>query len=356
MTVQEKMCARIVRRNGQRMKKRLAVLVLAAALAAGTMAGCGTFDGSDTVVEIGDTKVTADVANFYARYTQASYETYYASFMGDEMWSGEADQGVTYEESVKETIMEGLKQFYVLDRHKDEFDVSLTEEEETAISNAAKEFSDGNTQENKQAVSGDKKTVEEFLRLLTVQNKMAEAIGNTVDTEVSDEEAAQKSMQYVYFSFTKTDEDGNSSQMTDEEKAALKETAQAFADGASQAADYAAYAESQGYTASTQTFDSSSTAMDSNIITAADAMEEGQVSEVLEGASGYYVVKLTSLLDREATDSKKQEIIQTRKDEALQDQVAAWLEEDGVKVHESVWNKIDFEKQGVVIKDTASEE
>ena len=43
-----------------------------------------------------------------------------------------------------------------------------------------------------------------------------------VDEEVSDEEAAQKSMQYVYFPFTTTDDSGNSTEMTDEEKEDLR--------------------------------------------------------------------------------------------------------------------------------------
>ena len=59
-----------------------------------------------------------------------------------------------------------------------------------------------------------------------------------VDTEVSDEEAAQKKMQYVTFSFTTTDEEGNSSEMTDEEKAELKTQAEEFAAGAAGASDF----------------------------------------------------------------------------------------------------------------------
>lgn len=35
---------------------------------------------------------------------------------------------------------------------------------------------------------------------------------------MSDEEAAQKSMEYVYFSYTSTDESGSVTELTDEEK------------------------------------------------------------------------------------------------------------------------------------------
>lgn len=338
------------------MKRRLAVAVLAAALAVTAMTGCSSeLDGSEVVAEIGDTKITADVANFYARYQQAQYETYYTSYLGEDMWESEATEGSTYEESVKDSIMSNLQQMYVLDMHKDEFDVSLPEEDEAAIEQAASRFIENNTLDDKNLVSGDEDTVKRFLELLTIREKMAEAIGATVDTEVSDEEAAQKSMQYVYFSTTTTDEEGNSSQMTDEEKAALQEQVQAFRDGAVDAADFAAYAEEQGYTASTLTFDSESVDLDSNIIAAADELGEGEVSDVLEGSTGYYVVKLTSLLDREATDAEKTTIVEERRTQALADQTSLWLQEDEVTVHDNVWDKIDFVKTGVTIKDSSTD-
>ncbi len=51
-----------------------------------------------------------------------------------------------------------------------------------------------------------------------------------MDENVSDEDAAQKSMQYLLFSYTTTDDSGESQTLSDDEKEALKTTAQAFDD------------------------------------------------------------------------------------------------------------------------------
>ena len=67
------------------MKKRLLILALAGMMAVTTLTGCGSFKDSDVVVTVDDTEVTADVANFYARYLQAQYETYYSAYIGDDM-------------------------------------------------------------------------------------------------------------------------------------------------------------------------------------------------------------------------------------------------------------------------------
>ena len=69
------------------MKKRALILALAGIMAA-SLIGCGSRKDDAVVVKAGDEEITAGVANFYARYTQAQYETYFASYLGgDDMWS-----------------------------------------------------------------------------------------------------------------------------------------------------------------------------------------------------------------------------------------------------------------------------
>ena len=214
------------------MKKRAVVLLLAGLLAAGSLTGCGSLEDSDVVATVNDTDITAGVANFYARYTQAQYETYYAGYMGDDMWSGEGEEGETYQDTVKDSILESLENMYLMEEHMDEYEVSLSDEEKNSIKEAASQFDESNGLAEKEKVSGTTDTVERILELLTIQKKVQDAIEAGADTEVSDEEAAQKSMQYVVFPFSTTDEEGNSVDLTDEEKEALRATAESFAAGA----------------------------------------------------------------------------------------------------------------------------
>ena len=53
------------------MKKKAVILFLSAMLAAGSLTGCGSLDESAVAVSVNDKELTADVANFYARYMQA---------------------------------------------------------------------------------------------------------------------------------------------------------------------------------------------------------------------------------------------------------------------------------------------
>lgn len=340
------------------MKKRLVSLTLAAVMALTMLAGCGSkeVDGSEAVAEVGDEVITLDVANFYARYRQAQYETYYSSFLGEDMWSGGVETGVNYEESVKSDIMYSLQTMYVIRQHAEEYGVTLTDVEKESIAEAAQDFIESNGLEAKEAISADQETVEEILNLFTIQQKMYDAMIVDVDREVSDEEAAQKSMEYVYFAFSETDEEGTTVELTDEEKADLKTELDAFVKEAATAEDFATLAEGKGYEVLTATFDAETTVPSTAVIEAADKLGEGEVSAVIEDESGYYVVKLTSLLDRSATDIEKETIILTREGELYSALCTEWMEAADIKVHNSVWDTVDFEKLGVTIKDTTTEE
>lgn len=344
-----------------RFGKRAAVLAMAGVFGAACMTGCsGSLDTDAVVATVGGEDVTLGVANFYARMQQGQYETYYAGMMGttpEEMWSQEYTEGTTLEDETKDGVLEMLEDLYVISQHADEYEVALTEDEEKAISDAAAQFDADNTDEAKAAVSGYRKDVEKLLELLTIQNKMEKPMKEGVDEEVSDEEAAQKSMQYVYFPFTTTDDSGNSTEMTDEEKEDLRSAAQDFDDQVKDGEDFESAAESADVEVRTTTFDSESTSPDADLIAAADALEaEGDVTDVIETDSGLYVARLTSMLDRDATDQEKQNIVEQRRQDQYDSLLEDWREAADITVNEKVWAKVDFEDQGVTIITSETED
>lgn len=332
------------------LKKRAAVIAATTALALTSLTGCASFDKKEALATVGDSTISAGVANFYARYQQASIETSYGQMLGDNMWAQEIAKGTTYEKSVKDGVMDALQQFYILEDHMGDYEISLTEEETAAIQKSAAKFAEDNELKAKDLVSGDKETVAEVLRLMTIQHKMSNAMIADVDTNVSDEEAAQKSMQYVKFPFTKTGEDGKTQDLTDEEKEALKQTAADFLAGAKTADDFEAYAKEAGYEATAATFDKEATTPATEVVLAADALGEGEFTDVIETMSGLYVAKLTSVFDREATDKQKESIVNTRKRDRFTEIYEGWKKDTKIKVNEDVWAKIDFQSVGVKIK------
>ena len=315
------------------LKKRGVITAVAGILAAVTITGCSAAPDNDaTVVTVGTEKVSYGVANFYARMQQAQYESFYAGLMGmsaDTMWSQEVEEGKTYEENMKDSILESLENMYLVKQHASEYKVELTDKEKKKIDKAA-----------------------------TIQQKMDAPMKEGVDENVSDEDAAQKKIEYVQFSYTKKDDSGQSVQMTDDEKKAEKEKAQTFLDtvSADPDKDMNAAAVSAEKEVQTATFDSESSTLNADLLKAADALENvGDVTSLIETDDGVYVAKLTSKLDREATDQKKKEIVEERKQKQYEDQVETWRKETDIKVDKKEWKKVDFEDQGVNVKQTTTD-
>ena len=334
--------------------KRAAVLTAAGVLSAGMLAGCsGTIDTGAVVATVGEEDITLGVANFYARMTQGQYETYYAGMMGmtgEDMWTQEVEEGKTYEQAVKESIMTELENLYLISQHAAEYEVALTEDEEDAIKEAAKQFDENNSDETKEVVSGYRKDIEKYLELLTIQNKMADKMKEGVDGDVSDEEAAQKAMKYVYFSFSSTDDSGNTVDLSDEEKEALREDAQTLADRVKDGENMTEVAEEMGLTANDLTFDEESTGPNEDLVAEVNGFtEEGECTDPIESDLGLYVGQLTSLLDRDATDQEKNNIVEERRQEQYNSLLEEWRDAVTIEVDDKVWEKVDFNDVGVTI-------
>ena len=344
--------------NMNQWKKRVTALGLAGMLAVTGLTGCGSMNNDDVVATVGESEIKLGVANFYARMQQAQYETYYAGMMGttgEELWAKETD-GKTYEQSVKSNMIKSLENMYILEQHASEYDVALSEDEKKAIDKAAEEFDENNALEDKEAVSGYNKYVKKVLELLTIQSKMEDVMTADVDTEVSDDETAQKAMKYVFYSYTK-DENDSTSTMSEIEKTEAKQKATDFAEKLknSDTKDIDAVANEAGMEVQTATFDSESTSPNADLVKAADALTaEGDVTDAIETDSGIYVAKVTSFLDRTATDAKKQSIVEERKQDQYDAFLKKWRKKTNIDLNKRVWKKVDFQKQGVTVKDTSS--
>ena len=343
--------------NMNQWKKRVTALGLAGMLAVTGLTGCGSMNNDDVVATVGESEIKLGVANFYARMQQAQYETYYAGMMGttgEELWAKETD-GKTYEQSVKSDMIKSLENMYILEQHASEYDVVLSEDGKKAIDKAAEEFDENNALEDKEAVSGYNKYVKKVLELITIQSKMEDAMTADVDTEVSDDEAAQKAMKYVFYSYTK-DENDSTSTMSETEKTEVKKKATDFAEKLknSDTKDIDAVASEAGMEVQTATFDSESTSPNADLVKAADALTaEGDITDAIETDSGIYVAKVTSFLDRTATDAKKQSIVEERKKDQYDDLLKKWRKKTDINLNKRVWKKVDFQKQGVTVKDTS---
>ena len=329
--------------------------ITAGMMAALVLTGCNAKD-TDTVATVYGTPVTLGEAGLFATYQQAQYEQFYSMYLNTTVdWSQTYDGTKTMEDQTKEGVLEQFKKMQIVAAHAADYNISISEEEQAKIEEAATKLMEANDEKTQKALHMSKESVTSLLETYYLYNTISEAMVADVNTEVSDEEAAQKKMSYIEFSLAgTTDEEGNTVELTEEEKAAIKAKAEAVVTAG--ATEMEKSVEGTDYTISEETFDGESTTLDTAVYEAAGKLKEGEISSVIETENAYYVVRLDSNFDKEATESKKESIVEERKTEAFDKVYEGWeTEENAFVLEEDVWKSIRF-KDKITLKTEEAEE
>lgn len=348
-------------------RKRIVTLMLAGVVAAGTaLTGCGSLNMEETVATVNGTPISLGLANFAAQFTAVNYDTYYMSYFGADMWtSDQSGNGETMTKTVKDNTLDSLEEYYLLEQHMEDYGISVTDEELAEAEAAAAQFAEDNTDEALKALCANNQDyVKEFLRLHLIQSKMEAAIVADVDRDVPDEDCAQKTFSYVRVSKTAdvSSEDASDSsaeeeteEKTEEQKAAEAEKkAQEILDAAltgSQEDPLQAAADDKDASVSTCSYGASdldeeenSTSMEPEVLQAAEKLKEGEFAKrLIETDSYFYVLRMDSLFDQDATDKKRASIISGREDELYESTVNGYKEAAEWVVDDKVWEPVNFD-------------
>ncbi len=354
----------------KKINKRIAGVMLAAAMLGTAFAGCGKdekLDGTQIVATVDDYKVTLGMAHFILRENQASSEDYMdylaevygmdaSSFaMWDDMTETEDGTRITYGQKQKEEVMGSICELYAFKNHAKDYNIELTEEDNTKIAAAAKQFMEDNTQEAIDALGVSESDIVTYLELVTIRGKMHDPMLKDVDREVSNEEANQTTVTYVTITKngTERDDEGYLIKLEGEALEAKKKLGEDII-AAIQKEDDIAKADiekiakgiDETATVTTSSYTTSNTeqyAVNKVITEAVKKMKDGEVlSTVLESDDSFFVVRLDAMLDKEATQEKKETIIQNREQEAFDKLAEKWTYETKVTIDHDVWGQVEL--------------
>lgn len=334
-------------------KKIAAIILMSAMIGSMTLGGCGIKKSANVITMESDSadsiEVSMGYANFAARIQQANYDNFFVAYYGEDYWTNDsyAQDGKNMQESVKENVLEEIETQCLLEQHMADYGVEITDDEQAAIKAAAEQFMSDNSKAAIKEVGATEEYVERYLYLKTVENKMSKAIRATADTNVSDEEAAQKTFSYVKISLTTyTDDSGNQQTYTADQVTVVKKDATDAAEKAK--TDFDGTAEEYGYTVQTYSYGSDEKSESDGgfcdaVISAANEMKAGDVSGLIEGTDCYYIIRLDSEYDADATAKKKESIISDRQDEVYQTVTAGYKDAVTINVDDKEWAEVKFD-------------
>ena len=331
--------------------------VLAMAMMVSVFAGCGKVDGTKTALAVGDEKVSLGTAGFFLRYQQAS-TTYMLKQYGlssGTFWSNQysaatsSQDAMTYGDNLKNSVKDTIVQDVLLRAHASDYSVTIPDELATQIEDAAKTTYEKNQKKlDKMGVFQD--NIKEVLELQTYQQLMFEPMTADTDTNVTDDEAKQSSITYARIALTKTDSStGTTTDATDDEKATYKKELEELLTQVKDSGDVAnadmktmaSNLDSTNIACTTYSYGADDTVMPDSVIDAANSLSDGEIYDgVIDTGDYYYLVRMDKTFDKDATESKKQDIVSQRKQTNYNKKLQEW--KDAVQVvEESPWKKLE---------------
>ena len=257
---------------------------------------------------------------------------------GKGIWDYTLDEeGTTYATLRKEQVLEELINMHIACLHASELEVDIYEEENRDIADYTSEFVENVGKENLLKYNLTEALIKQIYRNNTLALKVYESITLSVDTDISDDEARQMKIQYIFKDKYTEDENGERVLLSEEELTALRTKVQELRDTGMSKENFASYAELNTDAKDGVTKTIGAGDFPAEIERIVLGLRDGEFSPVLETEEGFYVVKCVLAFDEDATAARKEEMIVERQDAMFATTFERWKEQAEIVINEEKW-------------------
>jgi foldase protein PrsA len=306
-----------------------------------TLCGCGgtqvvltTGFNKDEIFIVGSESCSIQELEIYLTNIQNTYENVY----GEEIWNVTSD-GVTFEDSIKNTALAELAQVKTLYLMAMDRGLTLDPETKILVANAAHEYYASLNDAEIEAMGASEELIEEmYSQIALAQSAYDEIIGD-ISPEISDDEARYVRVRIIYMRTAYRNGDSlipytNS----DYERvyATLNDIRTGLLDGT---LDFET--EAARYNEADETVISFGKGMvDPALEEEAFSLAGDEISDIVKTSDGLYLMQCISTLDRTQTDANKVLITEKLRDEAFETVYNEYLESLIRNLNTELWKTV----------------
>lgn len=295
----------------------------------------GDITENSVVMSIGGIGVEYRELRNYCYLLKCQYEK---SF-GKNLWNYKVGEG-TIGDEVKQEIVNTITQMKVIKQTAQEQDVSLTNDEKDEAIQKAEKMLKAATDKDKEkyflTVQGMTELYEEHI----LANKMFYIATDDADTDITDDEAKQVSIQYLQIMTNGVNKNGTKIAMDSATKKSAMLRIKHLRSSISNPSEFLDIAQENTDSEETELVVGRDTdKIEKAVVDAAFKLKKNQISGVITGESGYYLVKCINPNDEDATYARKEEIIEERQTKMFREKYSEWLKNCDVQISEGFWDE-----------------
>ena len=311
------------------------------------MTGCGNDENKKVVLTTGfeknevfrieDVSCMLPEIMVYLTNTQNQYEQVY----GEEIWETSVGD-ITLEENVKDIVLAKIARIKTLNLMAKENDVELNDAEMNKVKVAADEYYDSLSEAERKLLDIDKALITNLYKDCALADKVCVYILEDINPEVSDDEARSVTVEHIFMKTYMLDGNGEKVSYTAAMKQKVYDEMQDVLEKA-KSGEYSFKSLMDEYNeAELNTISFGKGEVDKAFEDAAFNMETNELSGILEGEDGYYIIKCINTFDREETDANKLKIMEERKEEAFYQEYEMFVASLTRDLNDKLWEDVTF--------------
>lgn len=282
--------------------------------------------GSKDVFKIGGNSCNQTEAKVYL----ANYQNIYGKSYGIDLWE-QGFQKKKLKQYVKEVALSEMTKIICMDLLAEDQGIALTTEEKARIKDAAAKYYESLNEAELTYTGASQSDIESMYEDYALANKVYQSLTQSVDEEVSDDEARIMEAMQIY---VKT-----------QDKA--EEVSAKLAAGE----DFAAVASNYNQKPVIEiTFGRGD--LPEEVEQAAFELDDGAVSDCIQTDDGFYFIKCINKFNEELTDANKSNIVDAREKAAFDDVYEEFVSTLASNLNESVWENIPLVTDGSISTDS----